>query len=77
MFSYLEISVSEKDVILLVRHDQINSTDFLALNLGTSGTIPYIPKQVIFSLQKCINVRKGLPSRLHNRIASMDFFSEE
>jgi hypothetical protein len=43
-----------------------NSTVLLALNLGTSGNIPYSPKEVIFSLQKCITVRKDLLSRLLN-----------
>jgi len=64
MFPYQEILLSEKDVISLLRHDQKNSTVFLALNLGTSGRVPYRPKQVLLSLQKCINVKKELPSRL-------------
>jgi hypothetical protein len=66
MFTYQKILLSEEHVISLLRHDQKNSTVFLALNLGSSGKIPCRPREVLFSLQRCINVRKELPSRLLN-----------
>jgi hypothetical protein len=74
IFTDWEISVSEEDVVSFFSHDQRNSTLFLPLNLGMSGKIPYRPKQVIFLLQKSVNIRRELCSRLLSWSASMGLF---